>query len=91
MADTSDLPTLEHPFALETEEAILELWRLWANEGLDPARHADAWVDTREGGHWWIHTTPQRREAARFYDRLAEVVLVAFPQYAFGDYLDLHG
>jgi uncharacterized phage protein gp47/JayE len=90
MAD--DLLTFEPLFAEEDEEAILARWREWANEGRDPSEAGSAeWTDTREGSHWWVQTTPGRREAARLYERAGtEVIAAAFPQYAWGEFLDDH-
>lgn len=76
-------------FPDETEEAILERMRGWANEGLDPSADADLWVDTREGSHWATTVTPCARELARFYDRAGtEVPMSAMPVWSWGSYLD---
>jgi uncharacterized phage protein gp47/JayE len=90
MAD--DLLTFEPLFAEEDEEAILARWREWANEGRDPSEAGSAeWTDTRDGSHWWVMTTPGRRENARLYERAGtEVIAAAFPQYAWGEFLDDH-
>lgn len=88
----ADLLTFTPLFADQDEDAILARWRDWANEGRDPAEDVDQWTDTREGSMWWVHTTPGRREAARLYDLAGtEVVAAAFPQWAWGEYLDDHG
>lgn len=91
MADT-DLLTFDPLFPEEDEDTILTRWRDWANEGLDPEEDVDEWTDTREGSHWYVGTTPPRREAARMYDLMGtEVVAASFPQWAWGEYLDDHG
>lgn len=88
----ADLLNFEPLFPDQDEETILERWRGWANEGLDPAEDVEQWTDTREGSHWWVMTTPGRREAARQYDAMGtEVVAAAFPQWSWGRFLDDHG
>jgi uncharacterized phage protein gp47/JayE len=74
-------------FPEESEEAILQRWIEWANEGLsdtDPTR-----VDTREGGMWRTLETTAIQECARLYDLAgAEVPASANPLSAWGGYLD---
>jgi len=87
----ADLFSFVPLFADQDETTILARWREWANEGLDPGADPERWTDVREGGHWWTMTTPGRREAARLYDVMgSEVLAAAFPQYAWGEYLDDH-
>ena len=89
MADEEQM--LTPLYADEDETTLLERWRGWANEGLDPQNDVDQWTDTREGSHWYAATTPPRREFARAYDFIgSEVVATAFPQYAWGEWLDDH-
>lgn len=84
----ADLLTFEALFPDQDEATILARWRAWANEGRDPT-DVDQWTDTREGSHWWIMTTPGRREAARIYDVMGtEVPASVLPQFAWGVYLD---
>jgi uncharacterized phage protein gp47/JayE len=76
-------------FADQTEDVILNRWIDWANEGLDPVADADQWVDTREGGHWYMAVMPAVRECARLYDLAGtEVPMSAFILWAWGTYLD---
>lgn len=77
-------------FPEEDEDAVRARWDAWANDGLDPATAGDDWTDTREGSFFQIVTQPGVQEAARLYDRCTEVLAAAFPQYAWGDYLDDH-
>lgn len=73
----------------ETEDAISARWAGWANEGVSPGD--DDYVDTAVGSLWWVLTRPGIREAARQYDLLGtENVAAAFPQFAWGVYLDDH-
>lgn len=84
-------PTLDFAglFATEDEDAIWGRAADWANEGLDPVADADAWVDTREGGHWRTVLTPLVREVARLYDVAGtEVPMSAMVLWAWGTYLD---
>lgn len=84
-------PTLDFVglFASEDEDAIWGRVVDWANEGLDPVADADAWVDTREGGHWRTAVTGPVREIARLYDVAGtEVPMSAFVLWAWGTYLD---
>jgi uncharacterized phage protein gp47/JayE len=73
----------------ETEEAVSARWAEWANEGLSPGD--DGYVDTQPMSFWWLATRAGVREAARMYDLMGtEVVAAAFPQWAWGEYLDDH-
>jgi uncharacterized phage protein gp47/JayE len=73
----------------ETEDVIAARWAAWANEGLDPSD--EEYVDTEVGSMWWLLTRPGIREAARLYDLMGtEVVAAAFPQFAWGEFLDDH-
>jgi len=61
-----------------------------ANAGVDPT--SDDYIDTTEGGFYWDLTQVVVLEVERLMDMLAtEVPAAAFPQYAWGDYLDDHG
>lgn len=76
-------------YADQTEAVILSRMAAWANEGLDPVANADAWVDTREGSHWFTVTMPAIREIARLYDLIGtEVPMSAFVLWAWEVYLD---
>lgn len=76
-------------FADQTEDVILARMRDWANEGLDPSTDSDLWVDTREGGHWYMAVMPGVRELARLYDVAGtEVPMSAMMLWAWGTYLD---
>lgn len=76
-------------FAWATEEKLLADWQAWANEGLDPVADADAWVDTREGGHWQTCSMTMIRECARIYDLMGtEVPMSGFVLWAWETYLD---
>lgn len=91
MSVTTPDPTLEFLglFADQDEPTILARMQAWANEGLDPIADADAWVDTREGGHWQTVLMSGIREIARVYDVLGtEVPMSAFVLWAWGTYLD---
>lgn len=60
------------------------------NAGLDPSDAA--FRDTTVGGFYYDVTQPPAMECARLWDFFStEVPSVAFPAYAFGDYLDEHG
>lgn len=88
MADDIEFVPL---FPNDTEETILARMRAWANEGLDPLVDGDRWVDTREGAHWHLSVRPSVIELARLYSYLGtEVVMAAFPVWAWGQYLDDH-
>lgn len=73
----------------ETEEAIGARWQEWANENVSPGD--DTFVDTETMSMWWLCTRQGVREFARKYDLMGtEVVAAAFPQWAWGEYLDDH-
>lgn len=76
-------------FADQDEDAILDRWQAWANEGRDPGADADSWTDTREGSHWYVSTTPMRRETARLYDLAgSDVPASILVQWTWGEFLD---
>lgn len=88
MAVAEDLLSLLPLFPLETEDAIRLRFDAWANEGVS-IEDADEWIDTREGGFFYIATQPMIREIARVYDLMGtEFLAAAFPLYSWGTYLD---
>lgn len=90
MADADALEFL--PLYPDDDEAtILARMIAWANEGLDPEVDVDAWVDTREGGHWRTTIMPCVRDLARLYDLVGtEVIAAGMPVWAWAQYLDDH-
>lgn len=59
----------------------------WANEEVEPTD--PGWVDTREGGFFWINTRPVSKEIARLYDRAgSEAPAAAQPLWTWGPYLE---
>lgn len=78
------------PLFRETAETIRARMDADVNAGVDP--NSDDYIDTTEGGFYWDLTQVVVLEIERLMDMLAtEVPAAAFPQYAWGDYLDDHG
>lgn len=66
--------------------------RMDANANLGVSPTSGDWADTAIGGFYFMVTQTAALEAERMYDMLAtEIVAASFPQYAWGEYLDLHG
>ena len=78
------------PLFRETADSIRGRLDADVNAGVDPL--SDNYLDTTEGGFYWDLTQVVVLEIERLLDMLAtEVPAAAFPQYAWGDYLDEHG
>ena len=61
-----------------------------ANAGIDP--DSDRYLDTVPGGFYWDLTQTLLLEIERLWDMAAtEAPAVAYPTYAWGEYLDRHG
>jgi uncharacterized phage protein gp47/JayE len=75
------------------DESILDVRARFdadANAGIDPSD--PAFKDLTVGGFYYDVTQPAVMECARLWDFFStEVPAVAFPAYAFGEYLDEHG
>jgi len=77
------------PLVNENVDSIRARLDADANAGVDPTS-AD-FIDTTPGGFWFDITQAAVLEMARLWDMAAtEVPAVAFPAYAWGDYLDDH-
>lgn len=77
-------------FPEETEDAIIERWCEWANEGLTED-DVDEWVDVRPGSMLRLAWAAPAREAARVYDLMGtEYVAAGIPFWSWGEYLDDH-
>ncbi len=84
MAEFSDYS----PIFVRTEAQIRADWTVRANAGMsvdDPE-----WVDTRQGGTFWLLTQVQIVEHAIGYDRLNEIVAASILSTSWGSSLDLH-
>lgn len=78
------------PLAQETIDSIRARIDNDANAGIDPS--SDDWIDLTEGGFFFDLTQALALEIHRLWDfASAEVPAVAFPAFAWGEYLDEHG
>lgn len=77
------------PLLQETIDTVRARLDSDVNAGVDPS--SQSFVDTTEGGFYWDLTQAVALEIERLWDFAAtEVAAVAFPPYAWGEYLDDH-